>query len=240
MVSVIAAFEAVCNLRYADSVLCRQVLDRLCETAFQFLLCYSAQGVVPAVHADILRLVEPAEDAHLCELCHSGEEHELEVGVCGLEYRVEASQYIFMPILQKPLLSVNDSGEARLQHVQQGFVVLVDEHHAPAARAFVRCPQHFLKTPSHTCVSVRWRIIPLPGRDCIFQNALQNTGFLEIASIEVYMEHRIFQPLFLQRIYGQSSEQFLSSEEIVFESGHQQALSESARAAQEVYLSLFH
>ena len=51
------------------------------------------------------------------------------------------------------------------------------------------------------------------------------------------MEHRIHIPLRLQLVNGKSLEQFLSAQEIVFESGDQQALSESPWATQDVYRS---
>ena len=51
------------------------------------------------------------------------------------------------------------------------------------------------------------------------------------------MEHRILRPHLLKLVNGKSLEQFLSAQEIVFESRDKQALSESPRATQEVYLS---
>ena len=52
------------------------------------------------------------------------------------------------------------------------------------------------------------------------------------------MEHRIFLPLLLQRVDGKTAEQFLASEEIVFECGDEQALAEAAGAAEEINSSL--
>src|SRR5574344_1212690 len=51
------------------------------------------------------------------------------------------------------------------------------------------------------------------------------------------MEYRIFRPLLFELVDGKSLEQFLSSLEIVFECGNEQALSESPRATQKVNLS---
>ena len=52
------------------------------------------------------------------------------------------------------------------------------------------------------------------------------------------MEHRILCPLLLQRVDGKSAEQFLASEEIVFECGDDQALAKASGAAEEIYLPL--
>ena len=54
------------------------------------------------------------------------------------------------------------------------------------------------------------------------------------------MENRIFRPLLLQRIDGETAEQFLSPEEIVLECRDEQALAEAARAAEEINLSFRH
>ena len=51
------------------------------------------------------------------------------------------------------------------------------------------------------------------------------------------MEHRIDSPFRLKLVDGKSLEQFLPAQEIVFESGYEQALSESPRATQEINLS---
>ena len=52
------------------------------------------------------------------------------------------------------------------------------------------------------------------------------------------MEHRILCPFLLQRVNGKSAEQFLASEEIVFECRDEQALAEAAGAAEELNSSL--
>ena len=52
--------------------------------------------------------------------------------------------------------------------------------------------------------------------------------------IEVDMKYRICVPLLFEGVDGETAEEFLASEEIVFESGHEQALAESARTAEEI------
>ena len=48
------------------------------------------------------------------------------------------------------------------------------------------------------------------------------------------MEHRVLQPLLLQRTDGQSLEQFLAPQKIVLQGGYQQALAEPPGTAQEI------
>ena len=51
------------------------------------------------------------------------------------------------------------------------------------------------------------------------------------------MQHRISQPILFKFLNGQPIEKFLFPEEVGFESGDEQALSETSRAAQEIRLS---
>ena len=48
------------------------------------------------------------------------------------------------------------------------------------------------------------------------------------------MKYGVCVPLLFEGVDGETAEEFLASEEIVFESGHEQALAESARTAEEI------
>ena len=54
------------------------------------------------------------------------------------------------------------------------------------------------------------------------------------------MKHRIHLPVFLQRLHLQPLEQLLPAEEIVFQRGYQQTLSETARTTQEINLAFLY
>ncbi len=51
------------------------------------------------------------------------------------------------------------------------------------------------------------------------------------------MQHRILNPVFLQRIDGKSLEEFLLAAEVGFQRGYEQALSETAGTAEEDILA---
>ena len=89
MITVILALQLGDGFLFRHAVGSAQLFDRLLEDVKEFVQSYSAEGVVSAVIADVLRLVESAEDAYLRELCYSCEQDELKVLVGKLEYAVE-------------------------------------------------------------------------------------------------------------------------------------------------------
>ena len=79
MVSVILPLEYGQHLIHVRSVCVGHVRDGLREVLLKFLLRDAAQGLVLPAHADVVGLVETAEDTYLRELGHACEEHELQV-----------------------------------------------------------------------------------------------------------------------------------------------------------------
>ena len=82
-------------------------------------MSYTADGGIIRVHADVLDVVQLAEDAQLRELGYACKEDEPQPGVAGLERAVEVAHDLAQH-RQVALL---------VHYVQQRGVVLVDEYH---------------------------------------------------------------------------------------------------------------
>ncbi|CDA43452.1 putative uncharacterized protein [Prevotella sp. CAG:5226] len=90
-------------------------------------------------------------------------------------------------------------------------------------------------------IRVRLKAILLfPTLDKTFHNALQGPGLSKIRAVKVHMKHRVAFPILLQRIDGQSLEQFALPLKVVFERRHKQALAKSPRATQKVDAATLH
>ena len=76
-----------------------------------------------------------------------------------------------------------------------------------------------------------------PAVEVKFQHLVQCFGRIVFFRIQIEMQHRISQPILFKFLNGQPIEKFLFPEEVGFESGDEQALSETSRAAQEIRLS---
>ena len=203
------------------------VFNRFLEVVLQFLLCNTAKRLVLGMHADIERLVEPAEDADLRKFGHAREEDELKVLVCRLEYGIEAFEDIAVLLLQCLV---------HIKHVQNRLVVFVNQYHRAASALFVGFCQDFPETETGVGIleTIVYAVFPFPIRQVTHEGILQQTATGIFPSVEINMENRIGVPFLFQTVYFQSPEQFLAAHEVVFQGGDQQALSESSGSAQEV------
>ena len=213
------------------------LLYRLGEIPFHLLLGDAAQGLIPCVHADILRLVESAEHAHLGEFRDSRQQHELQVVVRRLEYGVESPEHLPVPVLQRPALTAHLNRVVRIHHVQQRLVVFVDEHNAPPPGGFVGLAQDLRKAAAHVQVPCRSTVDFFPSHHRGLNLPVQNASFREVAGIEVNVKYRVLQPVLFQSIDGQSLEQLVPSEEVVLDRGYEQTLPEPSRTAQKIYFT---
>ena len=66
----------------------------------QLIFGDSAKGFKITAHADVLGLVESAENAHLRELGDSRKQYELQMFVSSLEYRIKSFQHVSMMVFQ--------------------------------------------------------------------------------------------------------------------------------------------
>ena len=229
-------FEPLQHLRDADFEPIGHFPDGFGEIMFHLLLCDAAEGFVFGCHADIGRLVEAAEDAHLRELGHPGEQHELQIGIRPLEDGVETLQHRAVPVLQTVFRALNISLDVHVQHIQYRLVVLVHQDHATAAVLLVRLRQHVGEAVADGCPVRVLSINSLPIRHIAVQLRLQISRFEEVGGVEVDMEHGVFEPVFLQSLYRQPLEKLLPTLEVILQRGDQQALAETARTAQDIDL----
>ena len=71
----------------------------------------------------------------------------------------------------------------------------------------------------------------------LVQNVWQGIGVLVLTCVQVEVQHRVFFPILLQLLHGQSFEQLLLALEIRFQRGDQQAFAEAAGTTQEIILA---
>ena len=171
------------------------------------------------------------EDAHLGELGHPGEQHELQVGIRPLEDRVEGFQHIPLTVFQQAFLPIQGGLQSGVQHIQYRLVVLVHQNDATATVFQVGLVQNVCEPESHVLEVRAFSVYPFPGGHVAFQHVLQRPGHLEVLAVEVDMEHGVFEPVLLQSLYHQSLEQFLLALEVVLERGDQEALAETTGTA---------
>ena len=79
MIAVIPVLQHVQHPFFSNLIFYRQCLDRLGKVMLQFFLRDAAKRFILLVHADVARLVEPAEHTYLRELGHARQQHELKV-----------------------------------------------------------------------------------------------------------------------------------------------------------------
>ena len=119
MISVVIVFQLFQQLFTAQPHPVRHQVYVLAHLREHLLLCYTADSGIVRVHADILDVVQLAEDTQLRELGDACQEDESQPGVAGLERAVEIAHDLAQH-RQVALL---------VHYVQQRGVVFVNEHH---------------------------------------------------------------------------------------------------------------
>ena len=105
----------------------------------------------------------------------------------------------------------------RVQHVQNGLVVLIDQHHAAAAVPLVSLGEHMGEAVAERGQPFVLPIGSLPHGNPAFEHLVQLTGTGKDTSVEVNVEHRIFRPFLLQTLDCQSLEEVFPPLEIILE-----------------------
>ena len=101
MVTVVLQLQHLLHLVHTELHILSKLTDRFGKNSFQFLLRDTAKRFITLVHADVLRLVEAAEDTHLGELRHTRQHHEAQVSIRCLEGTIETFEDIAVIILQR-------------------------------------------------------------------------------------------------------------------------------------------
>ena len=118
MVAVVLPFQCLAHFIAADALAACHIFDGLGKITFHLLLGDAAQRLVSRVHAYVGWLVETAEHAHLRELGHPGQQHELQVIVGGLEHRVKTFQRLAIAVFELPLMTGNINRDVGIEHVE--------------------------------------------------------------------------------------------------------------------------
>lgn len=134
VIAVVLPFQHGAHLHGRHAVLFGHVVYLPAEGGLHLLLGNAAQGIKLPAHTDVLGLVETAENAHLREFGHTGEQHKAQVGVGSLERRVEALEDVAVVILYEQLVAIVVAHRGTgVEYIEQWLVVLVDKHHAALA-----------------------------------------------------------------------------------------------------------
>ena len=104
MISVILPSEKFLHFFHCVLIFSSQLYGGFFEKCFQLILGDTAQGFVPFIHTDILRLVKSTENTYLGKLCYSGQQYESQVLIGSFKGRIKGFQYF--PVLQQNLLSI--------------------------------------------------------------------------------------------------------------------------------------
>ena len=95
-------------------------MNRFGKLRVQFFFCDAAECLVFISHTDVQRLVKSAEHADLRKLGNARQEHKAQIGICALENGIERLKYLSVLFHKFSIF---------FQHIQQWFVVFVNEHH---------------------------------------------------------------------------------------------------------------
>ena len=242
MIAVIMPLQQLAHLLGAHPHLVRHSIHLVMKRPLQFRLRDTADRLIGRTHTDILWLVETAEHTHLRKLRHAREQHEAQVLVSSLEGRVETLESITIEFLNPQVVAIAIRRPiVRVEHIQQRFVILIDEHHTLLASTLMnKSPQPGKTLPHAEAIVTRHSVLPLPVLNTHIQFVLQRAALGEVAAIEVDMKNRILLPLLLQVLDGQTSKQLPLPTEIILQRRDEQALAKPTRTAQKVNLTLRH
>ena len=174
-------------------------------------------------------MVESAEYADLRELGDARQEHKAEVGIGAFEYGIESLQNFAVVIEQF---------RVHFQHIEQGLVVFVNQHHRSASCFGVNGLHNLFEAPPiHFARSFRQMVFLLPSTQLFVKFIFQGSVTCKYDTIEVDVQHAVCVPILLQLINLQPLEQFLFPFEVSAQGRKEQTLSETAGPAQKVSLS---
>ena len=223
MVTVIIRFQGTQGTLRRNAEVVGQTTDTLTHMLTHLLLRDATEGGVLREHADILDIVQLAEDAQLRELRDTCQEYETQIRIAGFQRTIEVTHHVAKP---RQLLLL-------MHHVQQGSVVLVDQdNHLLTGLGVGTFDETF-----QTLVRINSALITSVYLLVTIQFPLQLTQkpilvhMLRRAHVE--MKHRIACPLLLQTLDSQTLKQILSPLEITMERRSKQRLSETTGTAQE-------
>ena len=186
----------------------------------------AADRRVARVQGDVGQVVQAGEQAHLGKLAHPGEEGEPEVGVAGLDGRVQAAQVV----------AVGARHVRRFQRVQDRLVVFVDQHHDRLLRLPAQLPDQVPEADRRRVVAGRDAGV-LGRRLQLRHRVLVQAARLQVAAAAELQAHHRMAHRPVPVMNRQPPEQRLVAGEQLLHRVQQQALAEAPRPRQEVVLA---
>ena len=222
MIAVIVLFQLTDDFVAGNLQLVSQKIKIIGHLGLHLLFTDTAEGSVWLVHADILNVVQFAENTQLRELRDACQEHETQIRVARLERAVEVPHHV--PKRGQVLLFMD--------HVEKRSVIFVYQYDYLSVCLFKRAFYQIRQT--HIGISIRYAavIFPLIFGQHIVQHLFQTLFIHVFRHAHVEMKHGIREPFLLQFFNGKTFEQFFTTFEIRMKRAGEQALSKAARAAQ--------
>lgn len=153
-----------------------------------------------------------------------------------LEHGVESSQDVAIMLLQQTAVHAHLHIEVRIEYIQQGFVVFVNQDYGTTSAFPMGGFQQILEP-----VARRFTVRVLPVKGFLVCQEFFYSGFQcpfsrKAVPTKRQMKHRILRPLLFHGIDGEALEQVFSPLEVVLQGRDQQAFTEAARTAEEIHL----
>ena len=226
MVPVVVLLEDGEALAAPDSHHVGERVDVVRVVRGQLFLRDAADACELGKHADVLQVVELAEDGQLAELADSRDEHEAQELVARLERGVELAYDVAERI---ELFRFVD-------HVEQGGVVLVDKHDDLLAGLAVSRPDELLEARAGR-LGLRGAPFHLRAPQGLVEEDLECVEVARLHGREVHAHDGERLPFGLESGNRKAVEQLFLAFEIRFHGGEEQRLAEAARAAEEERLA---
>ena len=229
MVTIISLLQLLTDFLFTTPLGYRHFPNRFGKNSMQFFFRDATKRFIIRQHTDIQWLIETTEHAYLREFRHTCQKYKTQKLISLLKDGIECFQGL--PVARQQFFIM-------LQHIQQRFVVFVNQYHRSTAAALAGNFQNLVKTRSQIKIHPwNYSVFLFPIRQIAGNLGLQCSGQRIVSSIKVYMKYNMSLPILFQLRYFQSGKQFFPTLEISFQGGKQQALAKTARAAEEVHLS---
>ena len=224
MVAIIFSAQFLNHLFPGISQLLSHIINIARHLRQHLLLRNTTDGSIRIIHTDILDIVQLTKDTELRELGDARQEDEAQVGIAGLQWRVEVAHRVAQA-LQFPLL---------VHHVEQRCVILIDQDHHLLAGLPIgtldQAPQALIRID---IIRRPFAIDRLVGGQLAAQLQVQVLLLHVLGGTHVEPQHRVLRPLLLQLLDGQSLEQLPPPFEVGSQGGEQQRLAKPTGTAQE-------
>ena len=92
MIAVILLFQQTLHFVNCIVKLVSHFTDYFTKNTVQFVFSNTANSIVPAVHADIIRLIKARENCNLTKLSNTGQKHKAQAGISSLKGTIKILQ----------------------------------------------------------------------------------------------------------------------------------------------------